>query len=179
MSADPAVEAFISGGPYLYAGFGSMAIGDASARGRAIVEAARAREMRVLIATGLGGIAVPVELAGDDVLVVRSVDHAAVLPSASAAIHHGGVGTVHAAARAGVPSIVVPFIADQPFWGAHLHRVGLAPAPIPQQRFTRARLGTALDAVGSYRQRNREVSTAVAAEDGIAVALALVESLGG
>src|SRR3712207_8206889 len=45
-----------------------------------------------------------------------------VLPRCSVVVHHGGAGTVHAAVRAGVVSVTVPFLADQPFWGALLHR---------------------------------------------------------
>src|SRR3712207_485821 len=67
-----------------------------------------------------------------------------VLPRCSVAVHHGGAGTVHAAVRAGVVSVTVPFLADQPFWGALLHRRGLGAAPVPVRRLTTDRLGAAL-----------------------------------
>ena len=175
---DPAVDAFVRGGPFVYAGFGSMAAGDPEPRGRAIVEAARARGVRLLVATGLGGIEVSGDLRGDDVLVTRSVDHAAVLPYAVAAVHHGGIGTVQAATAAGTVSIVVPFIADQPFWGAMLHRRGLAPAPIPQRRLTAARLADALAAAPMYGSAVRSVAERMAQEDGTGAALQAVEQLG-
>lgn len=54
---DPAIAEFIDDGPFIYAGFGSMAQGDAAARGRALVTAARRRGQRLLIAKGLGGTA--------------------------------------------------------------------------------------------------------------------------
>jgi sterol 3beta-glucosyltransferase len=173
-SADDRVEQFMAGGPFVYAGFGSMALGDPAARTRAIVEAARARGFRVLLATGLGGL-VADGISGDDVLSVQSVDHTAVLPRAVAAIHHGGAGTVHAAARAGVVSIVVPFFADQPFWGAQLHRIGIAPEPIPVRRLTAARVGAALDAVDRYAPEAAAVATRMRDEDGAATALGLIE----
>ncbi|GMA33690.1 hypothetical protein GCM10025875_36820 [Litorihabitans aurantiacus] len=96
------VSDFVAGGPFIYAGFGSMSAGDPIERGRAVISAAHAHGYRVLMATGLGGVDVPDRLRGADVMVVRSVPHGLTLPRASAAMHHGGIGTVQAAARAGL-----------------------------------------------------------------------------
>ncbi|GAA1779065.1 glycosyltransferase [Agromyces lapidis] len=175
---DPAVDAFVRGGPFAYAGFGSMAAGDPAARGRALVEAARACGLRLLVTTGLGGVAVPDELRGDDVLVTRSVDHAAVLPRAATTVHHGGIGTVQAAVAAGTVSVVVPFIADQPFWGAMLHRRGLGPAPIPQHRLSAERLAAAITAATGYGAAVRAARDRMALEDGTGTALQAIEQLG-
>mgnify|MGYP000112019775 CR=1 FL=1 len=174
---DPALADFLAGAPFAYAGFGSMAAGDAAARGRALVAAARARGIRLLVATGLGGIAVPDDLRGDDVYVTRSVDHAAVLPRAVAAVHHGGIGTVQAATAAGTVSIVVPFIADQPFWGARLHDRGLAPAPIPHRKLTADRVADALAAAPTFQSAVDAAAERMAGEDGAAVALGVLERL--
>ena len=174
---DPRVAAFIAGGPYVYAGFGSMAMGDPFARGRALVEASRHRGLRLLVATGLGGIAVAPDLRGDDVLTVRSAPHSLVLPGAVAAVHHGGIGTVQAVTRAGTVSVIVPFIADQPFWGAMLHRRGLAPAAISQRSATAERFGTALDAVEQYRSPVAGAAERMATENGTAEALAIITAL--
>jgi sterol 3beta-glucosyltransferase len=174
---DPDVGAFIGSGPFLYAGFGSMAAKGAEERGRAIVQAARARGIRALIATGLGGIAVPPALRGADVLVVHAVPHAHVLPGAVAAIHHAGIGTVQAATAAGTVSVIVPFIADQPFWGARLHDAGLAPAPIRRRALSARTLGAALDDVDGCRPRVTAASEAMADEDGTGAALAVLTAL--
>ncbi|GAA1059146.1 glycosyltransferase [Agromyces bracchium] len=174
---DPALAAFLDGGPFAYAGFGSMAAGDPDARGRALVAAARARGIRLLVATGLGGIAVPDDVRGDDVFVTRSVDHAAVLPRAVAAIHHGGIGTVQAATAAGTVSIIVPFIADQPFWGATLHRRRLAPAAIPQRKLTAERLAEALAAAPAFQSAVDAAAARMADEDGAGEALGVLEGL--
>lgn len=174
---DPAVEAFLRAGPVAYAGFGSMAAGDPAERGRALVEAARSRGLRLLVATGLGGIAVPDSLRGDDVLVTRSIDHATVLPRAAVAVHHGGIGTVQAAMGAGTVSVIVPFIADQPFWGAQLHRRGLGPAPIPQRRLTAERLASALAEASAHEAAVASVAERMSHEDGTGTALAVLERM--
>jgi sterol 3beta-glucosyltransferase len=40
-------------------------------------------------------------------------------------VHHGGAGTTHAALGAGVPNVVCPFFADQPFWARQVERLGV------------------------------------------------------
>jgi vancomycin aglycone glucosyltransferase len=50
---------------------------------------------------------------GKDLLVVGDVSHWRLFPRVSAVVHHGGAGTTAAAARAGVPQVVVPHILDQ------------------------------------------------------------------
>lgn len=174
--ADDELGLFLAGGGVVYAGFGSMSAGDPLARGRAVVGAARAAGHRVLAVTGWGGIAVPAGLQGRDVLVRRSVDHSTVLPHCVAAVHHGGAGTVHSVVRAGLPSVVVPFIADQPFWAALLHRRGLASAPVPARHCTAGRMAAALAELPG-RSAAQAVAERVAAEDGCGSVLALLDDV--
>lgn len=174
---DPELEEFINAGPFVYAGFGSMKAGDAAARGEAIIAAARNNDLRTLVAEGWGGISVAPGLRGSDVLVRESVAHHLVFPHAVAAIHHGGAGTAHAAARAGIPSVVVPFIADQPFWGHLLNRAGLAPKAVPYRKLTAARLSRALAQTPALRGQAAETGARMREEDGSAAAVALLETL--
>ncbi|MFE7630406.1 glycosyltransferase [Kocuria sp. NPDC057446] len=178
---DPAVREFLRGGSYLVATFGSMASGDPLARGRAVVESARAHGLRTLLLTGWGGLALPDELRsdshGDDVLAVPSLPLDAVLPGAAVAVHHGGAGTVHAVARAGVPHVVVPFLADQPFWGRQLHGLGLGSAPIPQKKLTAERLTAAIDDALGCRATAEQVGREIRTEQGLQTALSVLESV--
>ncbi|WP_159801407.1 glycosyltransferase [Arthrobacter zhaoguopingii] len=171
------VADFIAGGDFVYAGFGSMAAGDPVARARAVVGGIRRTGARSLIAAGLGGLSVPPEVLDDDVLVTDSVAHDLVLPLAGAAVHHGGIGTVQAALAAGTVSVIVPFIADQPFWGARVHERGLGPTPIRQRALTSGRLAAALSRVGEYRPAARRAARAMAAEDGPGTAVGILETL--
>jgi rhamnosyltransferase subunit B len=54
-----------------------------------------------------------------------------ILPSASALVHHGGIGSAAAALRAGVPQLVIPFAHDQPDNAARLCRLGVASSLSP------------------------------------------------
>ncbi|CAF2906274.1 unnamed protein product [Rotaria sp. Silwood2] len=47
--------------------------------------------------------------------IKESVPHSWLFLNMSAAIHHGGVGTTHASLRYGLPTLILPFGADQPF----------------------------------------------------------------
>jgi sterol 3beta-glucosyltransferase len=93
------------------------------------------------------------------------------------AVHHGGAGTVHAVARAGVPSVVVPFLVDQPFWGRQLHRLGIAAAPIPRRSLTAEALVPAVGDALARRERAQRVGRAVRAEQGLDTALDVLTGL--
>ncbi|WP_424348078.1 glycosyltransferase [Kocuria sp. CH-021] len=174
---DPAVAGFVRGGPCLVATFGSMAAGDPAARGRAVVDSGRAHGLRTLLVTGWGGLALPEDRRGDDVLVVPGAPLDAVLPDAAVAVHHGGAGTVHTVARAGIPSVVVPFLVDQPFWGRQLHRLGVAAAPIPHRRLSAETLVPAVGDALARRERAQRVGRAVRAEQGLRTALDVLTGL--
>lgn len=175
---DDDLAAFIADDrPFAYAGFGSMVGGDAAARADAVISGARRAGLRVVIATGWGGLAPSPAVLGDDVLVRRGVPHAAVLPHAVAAMHHGGAGTVHAVTRAGVPSVVVPFLADQPFWAAHLQRRELAGKPLHRNRLTADTVEAAFRAAPTFSARVADVARAMASENGTATALAALTAL--
>src|SRR5690606_8490622 len=139
-------------------GFGSMTGGDPVARARAVIEGARLAGHRVLVTTGWGGLEVPVSSLGDDVLVTSAVPHDAVLPRAAVAMHHAGAGTAHAVARAGIPAITVPFLADQPFWAAQLHRRGLAPRALHRDRLTAATVQAAIEQAHECDEQAMEVA---------------------
>ncbi|MFI7494952.1 glycosyltransferase [Kocuria sp. M4R2S49] len=174
---DPAVTEFVRGGPCLVATFGSMSAGDPSALGRTLVDSARAHGLRTLLITGWGGLALPEGSRGDDVLVVPAAPLDAVLPDAALAVHHGGAGTVHTVARAGVPSVVVPFLVDQPFWGRQLHRLGVAAPPIPRRLLTAETLVPAVGDALARRERAQRVGRAVREEQGLRTALDVLGTL--
>ena len=96
----------------------------------------------------------------------------------AAVAHHGGAGTTAAGLRAGVPSVIIPFFADQPFWGQRVVALGVGPAPIPRQKLTAERLAEAIDAATGNPQMRRnavEVAAALNGEDGVGAAVAIVE----
>lgn len=174
---DRTLDAFLAGGESILVGFGSMVGGDPAHRGAAFVLAARALGLRTLVLRGWGGVEVPRHVLDDDVLVADAAPHAALLPRVRVAVHHGGVGTSHAAVRAGTPSVVVPFLGDQPFWAAALHRQGLAAAPLSRRRLTVQTAATAIQQAARSHERVAEAAAVMRAEDGAGVALDIIEAL--
>ncbi|MER7129298.1 nucleotide disphospho-sugar-binding domain-containing protein, partial [Streptosporangium saharense] len=43
----------------------------------------------------------------------------------AAVVHHGGAGTTTTAARAGAPQVIVPQVADQPYWAGRVTELGV------------------------------------------------------
>lgn len=189
----PHLARFLDEGPApVYVGFGSMTPQDADALTALVLDAvARAgaatgdgahdgEPLRVVLLRGWGGLgagALP-----PWACVVNDVPHAWLLPRMAAIVHHGGAGTTGAALRAGVPSIVVPLFADQPFWGERVHALGVGPPPIMRPTLTAERLAAALRiALGdsAMRERAARLGAALRAEDGIAAAVAVVDRLTG
>lgn len=170
----PSLEEFLAMGPKpIYAGFGSMVSDQASALTETLLEAARRSRQRVVIATGWGGLEGQEGLVDENAFFIRQVPHDYLFPRVAAAIHHGGAGTTAAAARAGIPSVVVPFYGDQPFWARRLADCGAAPPALERKSLSPEVLSSAISE--SLRpamvQRAAALGKSIRAEDGIAEAL--------
>jgi vancomycin aglycone glucosyltransferase len=172
------LEAFLDAGtPPVYVGFGSMAAHAPEDIARVAVEACRAHGRRVLLARGWAGLA-PVD-DGDDCFSVGEVNQQALFRRVAAVVHHGGAGTTTTAARAGAPQVVVPRIADQPYWAARVAELGIGSAHhglTPTVASLSAALTTAL--APETRARARAVAGTIR-PDGAAVAAKLLLDGGG
>ncbi|MET7932365.1 glycosyltransferase [Streptomyces sp. NPDC005322] len=121
------LEAFLdASAPPVYVGFGSMAAHAPKDIARVAIEASRAHGRRVLLARGWADLA-PIDDV-DDCFVVGEVNQQALFRRVAAVVHHGGAGTTTTAARAGAPQVVVPQIADQPYWAARVAELGIGSA---------------------------------------------------
>jgi sterol 3beta-glucosyltransferase len=135
---------------------------------RIVLEALKRSEQRGVIATGWGGLS-QLDLPGE-MFVVKSVPHDWLFPKMAAVVHHGGAGTTGAGLRAGVPSIIVPFAGDQPFWARWVKALGVGPDPIPRKHLTADRLAHAMRAAVMHepiRKRAAALGQTIRAEDGI------------
>jgi vancomycin aglycone glucosyltransferase len=139
------LESFLEQGPPpVYLGFGSMTDARPDRTTREIMRAVAAIGCRALVSrgwAGLGGETLP-----EGVLEIDAVCHAQLFPRVAAVVHHGGAGTTTAAARAGVPQILVPHLMDQFYWGRRVQLLGLGPPPLARKRLRADRLAAALEA---------------------------------
>ncbi len=110
--------------------------------------------------------------------LLDAAPHARLFPRMAAVVHHGGAGTTGEGLRAGVPTLIVPHMADQPFWGSRVAALGVGPAPIPRNRLTPERLANAMrQAATDPVMRGRAVALGqrIRAQDGVGTAVALIE----
>jgi sterol 3beta-glucosyltransferase len=175
------VDFLAAGEPPVYIGFGSMGFGKgANERRDAVLAALRVHGLRGIVATGWGGIA-PGEAGNDDVMVLEGAPHEWLFPRVAAVVHHGGAGSTAAGIRAGRPTLVVPFLGDQPFWGMRIHALGVGPVPLPARHLRTGltdRLGELVH-TSSYASRADEVGAAVRAENGLAAGVHALEQIMG
>lgn len=136
--------AFLDAGtPPVYVGFGSMRAPQDFAR--VAIEAIRAQGRRALVSRGWADLAL---IDGqDDCFAVGEVNQQALFRRVAAVVHHGGAGTTTTAARAGAPQVLVPQVADQPYWAGRVADLGIGTAhdgPTPSTESLSAPLKTAL-----------------------------------
>jgi UDP:flavonoid glycosyltransferase YjiC (YdhE family) len=151
MPPPPLANFLAAGEAPIYIGFGSMTGFDNARLLDALVEGMNGR--RALFHPGWSGID-PKGLP-DNFLAIGDTPHDWLFPRTAAVIHHGGSGTSHSAARAGVPSIVTPFAGDQFFWAERLRLAGVAPAAVDGRRPTAKAFAGALESAATARVRNR------------------------
>jgi len=155
-----------------------MIMRNPEATAQLILQALARTRQRAIMQSGWGGLrstSVP-----DSVFMIDAVPHAWLFPRMAAVVHHGGAGTTSAGLRAGVPSIIVPFFGDQPYWGQRVADLGVGPAPIPYKRLTADRLAQAIEIAvtdQAMRQRAAELGSKIRAENGIARAVDVIQQL--
>ena len=125
--ADDEVASWIAAGtPPIYFGFGSMPV-ESAADTVAMISAACAQlGERALVCAGWSDFSDVPHF--DHVKVVGAVNHAAIFPACRAVVHHGGAGTTAAGLRAGVPTLILWTLRDQPIWGAAVKRLKVGTA---------------------------------------------------
>lgn len=173
------LDAFLQAGlPPVYIGFGSMIDKEAQAVTEVVLDALVQTGQRAILYGGwgeLGGGQLP-----ENVLRIDRAPHSWLFPRMAAVVHHGGAGTTAAALRAGVPSVIVPFFADQPFWAGRVESLGVGPRPISRQQLNARRLAEAINVAlrdDEMRRKAAELGRKISAEDGVGAAVPLIERL--
>ena len=174
--APPVLRDFLAAGEApIYVGFGSMVGFDQKVMLDTIVTVVAGR--RALFYPGWSG-GQGLELPGNFCLV-EDTPHDWLFRRVSLVIHHGGSGTTHSAARAGRPSVVLPFAGDQPFWTERLRLLGIAPETTSGRNVDADSLKRAIDAAGTTEMRDRAtvLGEKMRVEDGLGSAVGVIEAL--
>jgi len=86
--------------------------------------------------------------------------------------------TTAASLRAGVPTVIVPHLGDQPFWGQRVHALGAGPKPISRNKLTASGLAAAIRAAAAdhnMKRRAEDLGEKIRAEDGVGQAVEVIE----
>jgi sterol 3beta-glucosyltransferase len=172
----PSLAAFLAAGEApVYIGFGSMTGFDAGRLRQVVVDALAGR--RAVLNPGWSGI--DAQSLPGNFHVVGDTPHDWLFPRMSTVVHHGGSGTTHSAARAGVPSVVVPFAGDQFFWAHRLALAGVAPNAVAGSRVGASELAGAIAFADRAQVRARALALGeqMRAEDGLGRAVAAIEKI--
>ncbi len=167
-------------GPVVSIGFGSMSSADPRSLTALVRRAARGAGVRAVLLAGWGGLDAIAADDGDDVYCADAIPHDWLFPRVAAVVHHGGAGTTGAGLQAGIPSVVVPFTMDQPFWASRVEALGVGPASIPRSRLTDERLAAALrQCISDHDMRARAAALGekIRGEDGVREAVAHFERI--
>lgn len=171
------VDFLQAGPPPVYIGFGSMSNRKPEQTTELILHALAQTQQRAILLSGWNGL--HKENLPANVYLLDSAPHSWLFARVAAVVHHGGAGTTAAGLRAGVPSIIIPFFADQPFWGQRVMDLGVGPAPIPRQQLTAERLAHALQQAATdkvMRDRAAQLGEQIRAESGVVKAVAVIEA---
>lgn len=171
----PLHDFLAAGEPPIYIGFGSMVGFDRDLVIREVLTALDGR--RALLFSGwneVGGSTLP-----SNIFPIGAVPHDHLFPQVSIVVHHGGAGTSHSAAAAGVPSVVVPFTGDQPFWASRLKLAGVAPESVPYKYLSSGLLRRGIMEASSpaMRQRAKALGRLICEEQGVQNAVTRLEQL--
>lgn len=138
----------------VFLGFGSMPMLDPEGFLTMATEVTRSLGVRAVVNLPSVGGDAPAAGLPEHLRTVGAVDHERLLPRCSAAVHHGGAGTLAASLRAGLPTMVCSVWADQPFWGKRVETLG-AGAHVPFKRLDRSELETGIRKLLSEPVRER------------------------
>ncbi len=168
---------FLSGGDSpVYIGFGSMNDEEAESLTEIAIQALKQAKRRGILLTGWGALATTSE--SDDIYIADSIPHDWLFPQMAAVVHHGGAGTTAAGFRAGVPTIIIPFMGDQFFWANRVEKLGVGVTPGPRKKLTAGKLSQAIQTVQtdeSIRLRAKKLGESIRQENGLKQAVKEVE----
>jgi len=170
------LETFLDDGdPPVCVSFGSMIHRNAERIDEVVRGALMKTNRRGIILSGWGKVN---RESTNELLYLDAVPHDWLLPLCKMLIHHGGAGTTSAGLRAGIPQVVVPIIADQPFWGRRVHTSDVGSRQILVKDLSVERLARSIAEAESkaIRERAQLIGQKIRSEDGARQAIELIES---
>lgn len=108
------------------------------------------------------------------------IPHHWLFPQIAAVVHHGGAGTTHSGLTYGLPTLILPFGADQPFNGDRIRINNLGPAPIDASRLTASKFADAVQQLVSndtFKRNAQTVAKSLADSDGVGECVKIITAV--
>jgi UDP:flavonoid glycosyltransferase YjiC (YdhE family) len=167
--------------PTIYATLGTEASRSPVARTLfpAMLAALRDEPVNVILTVGRDNDPAGFGPQPENVHIARFIPQSALLPDCDLVLHQGGFSTVTGTLNAGLPMVVIPIFADQPYNAACCDALGVGVVIEPGERSAeaiRAAVRAVMDSP-SYRQKAERMRDEMAALPGPEYAVALLERL--
>ncbi len=141
--SEPLLRFLSEGSPPVVFTLGSMATLEVSGLPDTVIETLRVAGGRGVILGNLAGEKRGFAF-GNTIYFEGEIPYQWLFPKACAVVHHGGVGTVAAALRAGVPSVLLPQISAQQYLARVLLDAGLATGVFETRALDAKKLGASI-----------------------------------
>jgi UDP:flavonoid glycosyltransferase YjiC (YdhE family) len=175
---DAGLLRFIEAGPApVYVGFGSMPDPRPQKTWEIVRGAVAAAGVRAVISRGWSAAGAAMEQESN-IFPIDYAPHGRLFPRMAAAVHHGGAGTLHSCALAGVPQVIVPHILDQYYWAQRVHSLRLGPLPVNRGRLSVPALASAIRSAidtSEYAENSKALSRILQQRNGAAETIRLLE----
>lgn len=121
--------------PAVYVGFGSLTKACHQSTVQKMIDILIQKNYRAVVQADLPGLK-QLKLPST-IFPITYAPHDWLFPRVKAVIHHGGVGTTAAGLYAGRPTLIMPFVWDQFFWGKMISDLEIGPVYLPINKFSR------------------------------------------
>lgn len=163
----------------VYIGFGSSTNESSEEFLALIVKALETSHSRGILLSGWGNLGKGAALP-ENIFQIDEAPHEWLFPKMCTIVHHGGAGTTAAGLRSGVPSIVIPHCADQPFWAQRIYELGVGPAPISLKVLTSENLAEAIIKAKTDKlmiEKAAALGEKISQEQGVSKAIEYIETI--
>jgi vancomycin aglycone glucosyltransferase len=170
------VEKFLdSGKPPVFIGFGSNPVARPEKYDQIFSELAKTTNQRLIVSKGWADLP---ENNTSDVLYVDEMPFELLFPRLAAIVYHGGTGTMAIAARAGIPQVAFPFMADQFENRKQIVKLGLGPNACDFKKMSTDALSLAITECvtnDTYKKNAVGISQKLKGSNGLELTLKLIE----
>ncbi len=173
---NPELAAWIASGTKpIYVGFGSIPVPDPIKLRQMITDILEQTHERVILCQGWSFL--PDMPKNDRLFIIASANHQWLFPQCKIIVIHGGIGTLTAALKAGVPVIVLSIFVDQPIWGSIITKKKLG-IHLPWRKVNGKKLVKAIQVINQkpdYANRATAMAKALKQEDGAGAVVSFVK----